>query len=139
MTTKTTDKQRRAALIAAKEAERTAMLNFRHASIHREWCEYKVKHPDAICLFRVGDFYEVYGEDAKAASDTLGLTLCRRNVGNDVGNDVGETIALCGFPHHSLDTYLPKLVRAGLRVCISETFTTLNELSRLYRSDNPVK
>lgn len=125
MTTKTTDKQRRAALYAATQAERTAQLNLRAASINRAWHEMKQKHPDAILLFRVGDFYEVYGEDAKAASDTFGLTLCRRNVGSDVGNDVGKTISLCGFPHHALDTYLPKLVRAGFRVAITEDFADI--------------
>lgn len=129
----TTDKQRRAALIAAEEAERTAMLNFRHASIHREWCEFKVKHPDAICLFRVGDFYEAYREDAEMASQAIGLVLTRRTYSD------GTSIALTGFPHHALDTYLSKLLRAGLRVGLSETFATLNELSRLYRGDNLVK
>lgn len=117
MTTKPTDKQRRAALYAATQAERTAQLNLRAASINRAWHEMKLKHPDAILLFRVGDFYEIYGEDAKAASDTLGLTLCRRDVGSNVGNDVGKTISLCGFPHHALDSYLPKLVRAGGLPC----------------------
>lgn len=121
MTTNTTDKQRRAALYAATQAERTAQLNLRTASINRAWHEMKLKHPDAILLFRVGDFYEIYGEDAKAASDTLGLTLCRRNV----GNDVGKTISLCGFPHHALDSYLPKLVRAGFRVAITEDFADI--------------
>lgn len=125
MTTKTTDKQRRAALYAATQAERTAQLNLRYASINRAWHEMKLKHPDAILLFRVGDFYEIYGEDAKAASDTLGLTLCHRDVGSNVGNDVGKVIALCGFPHHALDSYLPKLVRAGFRVAITEDFAEI--------------
>lgn len=133
MTTNTTDKQRRAALYAATQAERTAQLNLRTASIHREWCEYKVKHPDAICLFRVGDFYEAYREDAEAAAQAIGLVLTRRTYSD------GTSIALTGFPHHALDRYLPKLVRAGLRVCLSETFATLDELSHLYRCDNPAK
>lgn len=121
MTTKTSDKQRRAALYAATQAERTAQLNLRAASINRAWHEMKLKHPDAILLFRVGDFYEIYGEDAKSASDTLGLTLCRRIVGGDEGN----AISLAGFPHHALDSYLPKLVRAGFRVAITEDFADI--------------
>ena len=126
MTTKTTDKQRRAALYAATQAERTAQMNLRTASINRAWHEMKLKHPDAILLFRVGDLYEIYGEDAKAASDTLGLTLCRR----DVGSDVGKTISLCGFPHHALDSYLPKLVLAGFRVAITEEFAEITPPTR---------
>lgn len=138
MTTKTTDKQRRAALYAATQAERTAQMNLRTASINRAWHEMKLKHPDAILLFRVGDLYEIYGEDAKAASDTLGLTLCRRNVGGNVGgngggnggNDVEKTISLCGFPYHALDSYLPKLVLAGFRVAITEEFAEITPPTR---------
>ncbi len=73
----------------------------------------KSKHPDAILLFRVGDFYETFGEDAQKASDVLGIVLTARNNG-------GSDIALAGFPYHSVDTYLPKLVRAGFRVAICE-------------------
>ncbi len=73
----------------------------------------KAKHPDAILLFRVGDFYETFGEDAIKASDILGIVLTARNNG-------GSDIELAGFPHHSLDLYLPKLVRAGYRVAICE-------------------
>ncbi|WP_289395211.1 hypothetical protein, partial [Muribaculum intestinale] len=68
------------------------------------------KHPDAILLFRVGDFYEIFGKDAIEASEILGITLTRRMNGLD------NRIELAGFPHHALDTYLPKLVRAGKRV-----------------------
>ncbi len=74
----------------------------------------KEKHPDAILLFRVGDFYETFEEDAVRASKILGITLTKR------ANGAAAYIALAGFPHHSLDTYLPKLVRAGARVAICE-------------------
>ncbi len=74
----------------------------------------KVKHPGALLLFRVGDFYETFGEDAVRASKILGITLTKRGAGSS-----SET-ALAGFPHHSLDNYLPKLVRAGLRVAICD-------------------
>lgn len=74
----------------------------------------KVKHPDAILLFRVGDFYETFGEDAIKASQILGIVLTKRK------NGVAAEIELAGFPHHSLDTYLPKLVRAGQRVAICD-------------------
>ena len=73
----------------------------------------KSKHSDAILLFRVGDFYETFGEDAVKAADVLGIVLTARNNG-------GSDIALAGFPYHSVDTYLPKLVRAGFRVAICE-------------------
>jgi len=74
----------------------------------------KVKHPDAMLLFRVGDFYETFGEDAKKAAHVLGITLTKRGAGSET-----ET-ALAGFPHHSINTYLPKLVKAGMRVAICD-------------------
>ena len=73
----------------------------------------KLKHPDAILLFRVGDFYETFSEDAVDASEILGITLTRR------GTKQGS-VELAGFPHHALDYYLPKIVRAGRRVAICE-------------------
>lgn len=73
----------------------------------------KAKHPDAILLYRCGDFYEAFGEDAKAVSEVLGITLTRRNA-----KDI--TAQMAGFPHHALDSYLPKLVRAGKRVAICD-------------------
>lgn len=76
----------------------------------------KRKHPDALLLFRVGDFYELYNEDAEHASQTLGITLTKRSGYRHQG-----FIPLAGFPHHALDTYLPRLVRAGYRVAICET------------------
>lgn len=74
----------------------------------------KQKYPDAILLFRVGDFYETFGEDAITASKVLGITLTRRNNGGAASSE------LAGFPHHALDTYLHKLVKAGYRVAICD-------------------
>lgn len=79
-----------------------------------QYMEMKRKHPDAILLFRVGDFYETFSEDAIAASEILGITLTRR------ANGKAQSVELAGFPHHALDSYLPKLVRAGRRVAICE-------------------
>ena len=80
----------------------------------QQYQEMKKKHPDAVLLFRVGDFYEIFGEDAVKASEILGITLTRRANGSD------KYIELAGFPHHAIDTYLPKLVIAGQRVAICE-------------------
>ncbi len=80
----------------------------------KQYQEMKKKHPNAILLFRVGDFYEIFGKDAVEASEILGITLTRRM------NGIDNRIELAGFPHHALDTYLPKLVRAGKRVAICE-------------------
>ena len=80
----------------------------------KQYQEMKKKHPDAILMFRVGDFYEIFGKDAVEASEILGITLTRRM------NGIDNRIELAGFPHHALDTYLPKLVRAGKRVAICE-------------------
>src|SRR5918993_3688234 len=74
----------------------------------------KQKYPDAILLFRVGDFYETFGQDAVMASQVLGITLTKRN------NGVATSLELAGFPHHALDTYLHKLVKAGHRVAICD-------------------
>ena len=79
-----------------------------------QYYEMKRKHPDAVLLFRVGDFYETFSDDAILASEILGITLTRRANGNN------NSVELAGFPHHALDTYLPKLVRAGRRVAICE-------------------
>ncbi|MCC7466557.1 MAG: DNA mismatch repair protein MutS, partial [Saprospiraceae bacterium] len=79
----------------------------------QQYIQVKTKYPDAVLLFRVGDFYETFGEDAVKASKALGITLTSRNNG-------GSDIELAGFPYHSLDLYLPRLVRAGFRVAICE-------------------
>ncbi len=80
----------------------------------KQYYAIKDKHPDAVLLFRVGDFYETFGEDAIKAAEILGITLTRR------ANGSASFVELAGFPHHALDTYLPKLVRAGQRVAICE-------------------
>ena len=80
----------------------------------KQYLEMKQKHPDAVLLFRVGDFYETFCDDAITASEILGITLTRR------ANGAAQSVELAGFPHHALDTYLPKLVRAGKRVAICE-------------------
>ncbi len=80
----------------------------------KQYAEMKAKHPDAILLFRVGDFYETFSDDAIEASEILGITLTRR------ANGSAQYVELAGFPHHALDSYLPKLVRAGKRVAICE-------------------
>ena len=76
----------------------------------KQYFDLKAKHPDAVMLFRCGDFYETYSEDAVTASEILGITLTKR------ANGQGKTVEMAGFPHHVLDTYLPKLIRAG-RTC----------------------
>lgn len=80
----------------------------------KQYIEIKKKHPDAILLFRVGDFYETFSDDAVTTSEILGITLTRR------ANGAAQYVELAGFPHHALDTYLPKLIRAGKRVAICE-------------------
>lgn len=80
----------------------------------KQYNQVKAKHPDAVLLFRVGDFYETFSDDAIRVSEILGITLTRR------ANGAASYVELAGFPHHALDTYLPKLVRAGLRVAICE-------------------
>ena len=80
----------------------------------KQFLDLKAKHPDAVMLFRCGDFYETYSTDAVVASEILGITLTKR------ANGKGKTIEMAGFPHHALDTYLPKLIRAGKRVVICD-------------------
>ena len=80
----------------------------------KQYFDLKAKHPDAIMLFRCGDFYETYSEDAVTASEILGITLTKR------ANGQSKTVEMAGFPHHALDTYLPKLIRAGRRVAICD-------------------
>ena len=88
--------------------------NSNDTPLMRQYNSFKAKYPDAMLLFRVGDFYETYGQDAVQAADVLGIVLTRRGKGS-----AAET-AMAGFPHHALDTYLPKLVRAGMKVAICE-------------------
>ena len=88
--------------------------NYVDTPLMKQYGAIKAKHPDAILLFRMGDFYETFGEDAVKASRILGVTLTRR------ANGAASHVELAGFPYHALDTYLPKLVRAGERVAICE-------------------
>ena len=97
---------------ATPKAEKKSSLT--NTPLMQQYQEMKKKHPDAVLLFRVGDFYEIFGKDAVIASEILGITLTHRQTGLD------SRIELAGFPHHALDTYLPKLVRAGKRVAICE-------------------
>ena len=79
----------------------------------KQYYDIKEKHPDALLLFRVGDFYETFGEDAIKTADTLGIVLTSRNNG-------GSDIELAGFPYHALDLYMPRLIKAGFRVALCE-------------------
>ncbi|NDV47175.1 DNA mismatch repair protein MutS [Paludibacter sp. 221] len=88
--------------------------NVAETPMMKQYNEIKAMHPDAILLFRCGDFYETFSDDAIRASNVLGITLTRR------ANGSASSVELAGFPHHALDTYLPKLVRAGLRVAICD-------------------
>ncbi|MEG1749533.1 MAG: DNA mismatch repair protein MutS [Tannerellaceae bacterium] len=90
------------------------MANIVETPLMKQYFDIKAKHPDAILLFRVGDFYEMYGEDAVIGAEILGITQTRR------ANGVAQYVEMAGFPHHALDTYLPKLVRAGKRVAICD-------------------
>lgn len=90
------------------------MANPNDTPLMRQYYAFKAKYPEAMLLFRVGDFYETYGEDAKKSSEILGIVLTRHSNGTSVGSE------MAGFPHHALDTYLPKLVRAGLKVAVCE-------------------
>lgn len=93
----------------------------------KQCVEMKKKHPDAILLFRVGDFYETFSDDAIIASQILGITLTRR------ANGTAQYVELAGFPHHALDSYLPKLVRAGKRVAICEQLEDAYQKTRQAR------
>src|SRR6185369_10493896 len=91
-------------------AEKTSSLKITEETpLMKQYYAIKAKYPDALLLFRVGDFYETFGEDAVKTSSILGIVLTRR------ANGSATFIELAGFPHHALDTYLPKLVRAGMR------------------------
>ena len=99
---------------AAPEQESQPTAEAEPSPIARQYSEMKAKHSDAILLFRVGDFYESFGDDAVAVSDILGLTLTRRSSVKDI------TERQAAFPAHALDSYLPRLVRAGKRVAICD-------------------
>ena len=94
----------------------------KNSSIMKQWKELKGKHPDALLLFRIGDFYEMYKQDAKRGSEVLGITLTKMNGSKD--------FHLAGFPHQALDTYLPKLIRAGERVAICDQLESKKTVSQ---------
>lgn len=100
----------------------------------KQFNELKAKHPEAILLFRIGDFYEAYDEDATKIGEILGITVTRKFNSNDKGSD-GHALKLAGFPHHALDTYLPKLIRAGERVAICDHLDGTNTVTEEYPSD----
>lgn len=97
-----------------KQTEETTMTPFM-----KQFNELKAKHPESILLFRIGDFYEAYDEDAVKAGEILGITVTRKFNSKDKGSD-GHALKMAGFPYHALDTYLPKLIRAGVRVAICD-------------------
>ena len=92
--------------MSAKSASETPLM--------KQYAQIKARYPGALLLFRVGDFYETFGEDAVQCSKVLGITLTKR------ANGAASETALAGFPHHSLDQYLPRLVRSGLRVAVCD-------------------
>lgn len=96
----------------------------KYSSIMKQWKELKGKHPDALLLFRIGDFYEMYKQDAKRGSEVLGITLTKMNESKD--------FHLAGFPHQALDTYLPKLIRAGERVAICDQLESKKTVSQSF-------
>lgn len=96
----------------------------KYSSIMKQWKELKGKHPDALLLFRIGDFYEMYKQDAKRGSEVLGITLIKMNESKD--------FHLAGFPHQALDTYLPKLIRAGERVAICDQLESKKTVSQSF-------
>ena len=98
----------------------------------KQFNELKAKHPEAILLFRIGDFYEAYDEDATKIGEILGITVTRKFNSKDKGND-GHALKLAGFPYHALDTYLPKLIRAGVRVAICDHLDS--KVTKEYPSD----
>lgn len=96
----------------------------KYSSIMKQWKKLKGKHPDALLLFRIGDFYEMYKQDAKRGSEVLGITLTKMNESKD--------FHLAGFPHQALDTYLPKLIRAGERVAICDQLESKKTVSQSF-------
>lgn len=86
-------------------------------TLHERWASIKEKHPDCTLLFRTEDFYEAYSEDAEVVADILNITLTRYNT---MKEEDGQPLRLAGFPYTALDTYLPKLIRAGLRIAICD-------------------
>ena len=105
--------------MAKKNSEETPLM--------QQYYSMKAQYPDAIMLYRMGDFYETFGEDAVITSQILGITLTKRSHGSP-----GD-VRLAGFPHHALDTYLPKLIRAGQRVAICEQLEDPKKTTKLVK------
>ena len=111
------DKQKEEAKEETTKAETKAVAAASLSPMLKQFYDLKAKHPDAILLFRCGDFYETYCNDAEKASKILGITLTRSNRTKDIE---GKPLSMAGFPYHALDTYLPKLIRASERVAICD-------------------
>ena len=111
--------------VKAEEEEKPREATMTEPSpILKQYLDLKKKHPDAILLFRCGDFYETYMQDAEKASKVLGITLTRSSKSK---NPEGKPLAMAGFPYHALDSYLPKLIRAGERVAICDQLAPRQE------------
>lgn len=111
------EKQEEKAKEEATQAETKAVAAVALSPMLKQFLDLKSKHPDALLLFRTGDFYETYKEDAEKASKILGITLTKSTKTKD---EQGKPLAMAGFPYHALDSYLPKLIRAGVRVAICD-------------------
>ncbi len=118
-------------ITASSEVERVTAKEVEDYTLLRQWQSIKAQYPDALLLFRVGDFYEAYKEDAKDACKILGITLTHRGRATN--------FEMCGFPFHALDTYLPKLVRAGKRVAICDQLEEPNHKSLIKRGTTQFK
>lgn len=106
--------------------------------IMEQYKELKEKHPGAVILFRIGDFYEAYDEDAAKIGEILGVTVTRKFNSKEKGSD-GHALKLAGFPHHALDTYLPKLIRAGERVAICDKLEDPNKVTEVCSDEETTK
>ena len=100
-----------------EKAEEKEKANIGLTHMLKQFLDLKKKHPDALLLFRCGDFYETYMQDARKSSEILGITLTRSSKTKDPD---GKPLEMAGFPYHALDSYLPKLIRAGQRVAICD-------------------
>ncbi len=116
-----------------KEEEKKEVKKAALSPMMKQFLDLKGKHPDALLLFRVGDFYETYQQDARKSSQILGITLTRSN--SQKGPD-GKAVEMAGFPHHALDTYLPKLIRAGQRVAICDQLESPRVTTQRHAAEN---
>ena len=121
------EKQEETAKEQATKAETKAVANVALSPLLKQFLDLKKKHPDALLLFRTGDFYETYKQDAERAAKILGITLTKSTKNRD---DEGKPLAMAGFPYHALDTYLPKLIRNGCRVAICDQIEDPRQMAR---------